>query len=184
MYLKAYDSVSAARADIAEYFDWYNSTRAHSSLADQTPDQTYWQLLPMMKAVAKNEFTDAPRVIHRGARSCSVQRARTPPWITLHLQPARSPTNNRGLLFRQPEPPQSSSPAAGLRFCSTLALRIMRTFRICSHKKSVLPLALHPTFRPSNCPVHGKTRAAIYLHSAWCSTNWPPAHCRSAFQIL
>ena len=52
VYLKAYDSVSAARADIAEYFDWYNTTRPHSSLDDQTPDQTYWQLLPMMKMAA------------------------------------------------------------------------------------------------------------------------------------
>ena len=52
VYLRAYDSVSAARADIAEYFDWYNSTRPHSSLEDQTPDQTYWQLLPMMKVAA------------------------------------------------------------------------------------------------------------------------------------
>ena len=52
VYLMAYDSVSAARADIAEYIDWYNTTRPHSSLDDQTPDQTYWQLLPMMKVAA------------------------------------------------------------------------------------------------------------------------------------
>ena len=52
VYLRAYDSVSAARKDIAQYFDWYNTERPHSSLDDQTPDQTYWQLLPMMKAAA------------------------------------------------------------------------------------------------------------------------------------
>ena len=52
VYLKAYDSVSAARADIAEYVNWYNTERPHSSLGDQTPDQMYWQLLPMMKAAA------------------------------------------------------------------------------------------------------------------------------------
>ena len=52
VYLKAYDSVSAARADIAEYVNWYNTERPHSSLDDQTPDQMYWQLLPMMKAPA------------------------------------------------------------------------------------------------------------------------------------
>ena len=34
VYLKAYDSVSAARADIADYIAWYNAARAHSSLAD------------------------------------------------------------------------------------------------------------------------------------------------------
>jgi hypothetical protein len=32
VYLKAYDGVSAARADIAEYLDWYNAHRSHSSL--------------------------------------------------------------------------------------------------------------------------------------------------------
>ena len=52
VYLKAYDSVSAARSDLAQYVDWYNEERPHSSLDDQTPDQTYWQLLPTMKAVA------------------------------------------------------------------------------------------------------------------------------------
>ena len=52
VYLKAYDSVSAARADIAEYVNWYNTERPHSSLDDQTPDKMYWQLLPMMKMAA------------------------------------------------------------------------------------------------------------------------------------
>ena len=52
VYLRAYDSVSEARADLADYFDWYNTKRPHSSLADQTPDQTYWQLLPTMKVAA------------------------------------------------------------------------------------------------------------------------------------
>jgi putative transposase len=52
VYLKAYDSVSEARADIAEYIDWYNTKRPHSSLDDQTPDQVYWQLLPTMKVAA------------------------------------------------------------------------------------------------------------------------------------
>jgi transposase InsO family protein len=32
VYLKAYDSVSAARADIADYLDWHNAHRSHSSL--------------------------------------------------------------------------------------------------------------------------------------------------------
>lgn len=32
VYLKAYDSVSAAKADIAEYMDWYNTRRPHSKL--------------------------------------------------------------------------------------------------------------------------------------------------------
>jgi len=40
MYLRAYDGVSAAKTDIAQFIDWYNTERPHSSLADQTPDQT------------------------------------------------------------------------------------------------------------------------------------------------
>ena len=46
VYLKAYDSVSAARADIAQYFEWYNTERAHSSVADMTPLEAYLLYLP------------------------------------------------------------------------------------------------------------------------------------------
>ena len=46
VYLKAYDSVSAARADIADYIGWYNAHRAHSSLAEATPDEHYFTHLP------------------------------------------------------------------------------------------------------------------------------------------
>ena len=52
VYLYAYGSVSEARTDIAEYIDWYNGRRPHSSLDDQTPDRTYWQMRPMMKMAA------------------------------------------------------------------------------------------------------------------------------------
>jgi putative transposase len=52
VYLKAYDTVSAARADIAEYIDWYNLKRAHSSVADLTPDQAYWHMLPSLQRAA------------------------------------------------------------------------------------------------------------------------------------
>jgi putative transposase len=51
VYLKAYDSVSAARADIADYIAWYNAKRAHSGLADATPDEHYFaHLLPLAMA--------------------------------------------------------------------------------------------------------------------------------------
>jgi putative transposase len=46
VYLKAYDSVSAARADIADYMGWYNTARAHSSLDEATPDEHYFNHLP------------------------------------------------------------------------------------------------------------------------------------------
>ena len=52
VYLKAYDSVSAARADITEYLDWYNTHRSHSSLERLTPYEKYFAALPKLKQAA------------------------------------------------------------------------------------------------------------------------------------
>ena len=52
VYLKAYDSVSAARTDIADYLDWYNTHRPHSSLERLTPHQKYLAALPQLKLAA------------------------------------------------------------------------------------------------------------------------------------
>ena len=52
VYLKAYDSVSAARADIADYINWYNARRAHSSLNEATPDEHYFAKLPAQPLAA------------------------------------------------------------------------------------------------------------------------------------
>jgi len=52
VYLHAYDSVSAARASILEYLDWYNRSRPHSSLGKRTPDEAYTALLPAVKLAA------------------------------------------------------------------------------------------------------------------------------------
>ena len=52
VYLHAYNSVSAARADIAQYFDWYNKERPHSNLDRITPEQTYLNLLPKLGEAA------------------------------------------------------------------------------------------------------------------------------------
>ena len=52
VYLKAYDSVSAARTDIAQYIDGFNKHRPHSSLQDATPDEYYYANLLPMKAAA------------------------------------------------------------------------------------------------------------------------------------
>ena len=41
VYLRAYDSVSAARESLGRYLAFYNSRRPHSSLEGQTPDQSY-----------------------------------------------------------------------------------------------------------------------------------------------
>jgi hypothetical protein len=39
VYLKAYEGVSAAKVDIADYLDWYNAHRPHSSLERLTPHE-------------------------------------------------------------------------------------------------------------------------------------------------
>ena len=52
VYLKAYDSVSAARADIADYFAWYDTDRPHSSLERLTPREKYVATLPTLKLAA------------------------------------------------------------------------------------------------------------------------------------
>jgi putative transposase len=52
VYLKAYDGVSAARIDIADYMNWYNVNRPHSSLGRLTPNEKYHDTLPPMKQVA------------------------------------------------------------------------------------------------------------------------------------
>jgi putative transposase len=41
IYKRAYDTVSEARDDIAEYIDWYNNKRPHTSLDDRTPKRAY-----------------------------------------------------------------------------------------------------------------------------------------------
>ncbi|MPR13705.1 IS3 family transposase [Microvirga tunisiensis] len=50
VYLKAYDSVSEARASIGRYLTFYNSRRPHSSLDRSTPDQAYFNPLPQRAA--------------------------------------------------------------------------------------------------------------------------------------
>ena len=50
VYLRAYDSVSQARASIGRYLDFYNGRRPHSSLDGTTPDQAYFNTLPLRAA--------------------------------------------------------------------------------------------------------------------------------------
>ena len=52
VYLKAYNSVSAARADIADYLGWYNAHRAHSSLERSTADEKYFAGQPQLQLAA------------------------------------------------------------------------------------------------------------------------------------
>jgi len=50
VYLRAYDSVSEARASIGRYLDFYNGRRPHQSLDGTTPDQAYFTPLPFRLA--------------------------------------------------------------------------------------------------------------------------------------
>ena len=49
-YLRAYDSVSDARASLGRYLNFYNSRRPHSSLGARTPEQAYLDHMPHQMA--------------------------------------------------------------------------------------------------------------------------------------
>jgi putative transposase len=50
VYLRAYDTVSEARASIGRYLGFYNTRRPHSGLDRQTPDHAYFNRLPHIAA--------------------------------------------------------------------------------------------------------------------------------------
>jgi putative transposase len=52
VYLKAYDSVSAAKANLSTYFSFYNTRRPHQSLDGKTPDTIYFAGLPQERIAA------------------------------------------------------------------------------------------------------------------------------------
>jgi len=52
VYLRAYDSVAEARASIGRYMAFYNGRRPHSSLDARTPDQAYFNHVPLLAAAA------------------------------------------------------------------------------------------------------------------------------------
>ena len=52
VYLRAYASVRVARQDIAQYIDWYNTDRGHSSLDGKTPEQVWLSGLPPVTEAA------------------------------------------------------------------------------------------------------------------------------------
>ena len=45
-YLKAYDTVAAAKSSLGTFLDYYNRRRPHQSLDDETPDAIYFAGLP------------------------------------------------------------------------------------------------------------------------------------------
>ena len=50
VYLRAYSGVSEARGSIGRYLNFYNGIRPHSSLGAKTPDQAYFDKLPVAMA--------------------------------------------------------------------------------------------------------------------------------------
>lgn len=52
IYLKAYDSVRAARCGIAQYLRFYNAQRPHQAHGQATPDEAYFAALPFAQMQA------------------------------------------------------------------------------------------------------------------------------------
>jgi putative transposase len=50
VYLRAYESVSHARTSIGQYLEFYNNKRPHSGLDSRTPNQAYFDALPVAVA--------------------------------------------------------------------------------------------------------------------------------------
>jgi putative transposase len=50
VYLRAYDSVAEARASLGRYLTFYNNRRPHSSLDARTPDDAYFNHVPLLVA--------------------------------------------------------------------------------------------------------------------------------------
>lgn len=52
VYLRAYETVREAKEDIAQYIDWYNTARSHSSLGGQTPERAWIGGMPQLNLAA------------------------------------------------------------------------------------------------------------------------------------
>ena len=50
VYLRAYESVSSAKAGIGRYIEFYNTRRPHSSLDRRSPDAVYFQSMSLPAA--------------------------------------------------------------------------------------------------------------------------------------
>ncbi|MBB4398912.1 transposase InsO family protein [Bradyrhizobium sp. ERR14] len=60
VYLRAYDSVSEARASIAKYLAFYNLGRPHSSLDGRTPDEAYFGTWSGYALPTQRQYRKAP----------------------------------------------------------------------------------------------------------------------------
>jgi len=50
VYLRAYDTVAEARASLGRYLGFYNAKRPHSSLGARTPNEAYFNHMPLARA--------------------------------------------------------------------------------------------------------------------------------------
>ena len=99
VYLHAYDSVGEARASIGLYLAFYNRQRPHSSLGARTPDQPYFDGLPMAAAACLSPPLGGVTPV--GLRPpCA-----TPPTATHVNNRQRSRLSKVITLFRRSRPP-------------------------------------------------------------------------------
>jgi putative transposase len=52
VYLRAYESIGAARRGLGEYFESYNQRLRHQGIDRKTPDAVCWATLPRKQAAA------------------------------------------------------------------------------------------------------------------------------------
>jgi len=52
VYLHAYESVQHARTRLSRYFEFYNRSRRHRHLEGRTPDEVYFEGLPVLQNAA------------------------------------------------------------------------------------------------------------------------------------
>lgn len=100
VYLKAYDIMSAAKASLGTFFDYYNPRRPRQSLDDKTPDAIYFAALPQKGAY---RLTTGLPTVPLASRIISQQAA--VPWIALPRK--TSPIDSR-ILSKQTGPTLAS----------------------------------------------------------------------------
>jgi len=91
-----------ARPDIADYMNWYNAARAHSRLADLTPDEHYFAQLPPIRWPHKMSSLVRPEL-----PTASVGSSQAPTAAVDNSAPSATrpqSTYRSGKLFRQAEP--------------------------------------------------------------------------------
>ncbi len=141
--------------------------------------------LPWSGSTADRSGTHWPPAGSRSTNCCR-WRSRSPMRSTPRTVPASSIATS--------SPATSSSPRAGTPSCSTSVWpssspRRSRA-RQRSRRRQAIRISPAPgrrlgpwrTCRRSRCVVSGSTRAAICSRSAWCSTRWRQACCRSGVQ--